>query len=394
MKVIRLDDIGTISGNGVDKRIIPEEVPVRLLNYLDVYHNTFIYSYDLSMVVSADQEQLKRCQIKRGDIFFTPSSEIRSDIGRCAVAMEDIPDGVHSYHVVRLRPVDDQLDVAFSAYVFGSEEFRSQASKLCEGSGTRYVVTLPKFRSMTIRLPITREEQTVIAAVLLDFDKAIIALEQLIKKKAAMKHGIVHALMTGKSRLPGCYEKWKSCRLDRVVVHHSGNSTLIKGRLADSAHPGLYPGYSASGQDVWHNEYSHNGEALVVSAVGSRCGRVFRASGKWVAIANTHVIWPDKNSLDVRFLAHLLDDEKFWLKGGTGQPYVLFKQSLSRHFLLPNMGEQKMIADILDDVDQEICRLSTEVEKLRVVKRGVMQRLLTGRTRLVEPVSLPGDDST
>lgn len=396
MKVVRLGDIGAVSGNGVDKRIVSGEIPVRLLNYLDVYHNTFIYSSNLSMVVSADREKLKRCQIKRGDIFFTPSSEIRGDIGRCAVAMEDIPDGVHSYHVVRLRPTADHLNVRFSAYAFSSDEFRSQASKLCEGSGTRYVVTLPKFRSMTIRLPVARGEQEAIATVLLDCDKAITALEQLIKKKRVIKRGIVNALMTGKRRLPGYHEKWKSYRLDRAVVHHSGDSTLIKGRLVNSAYPGLYPAYSASGQDVWHNEYKHNGEALVVSAVGSRCGRVFLASGRWVAIANTHVIWPAKDCLDVRFLRHYMDneDEEFWLKGGTGQPYVLFKQSLSRRFSLPGIGEQKMIADVLDDVDQEIDRLSTELEKMRVVKCGVMQQLLTGRTRLVESALLPRGDCT
>lgn len=188
------------------------------------------------------------------------------------------------------------------------------------------------------------------------------------------------------------HKAWELSRLDQLVNHHSGNSTLIKGQLASSAYPGLYPGYSASGQDVWHSDYEHHGDALVVSAVGSRCGRVFLASGKWVAIANTHVIWPDRNRLDIRFLRRYLDDENFWLKGGTGQPYVLFKQSLAREFRLPGLAEQRMIADIIDDVDQEIERLTISTQKMHIIKHGMIQQLLTGQVRLVEPMASPTDD--
>lgn len=202
MNTVRLGDIGTISGGGVDKHSIPGEVPVRLLNYLDVYHKRFISSSDLSMVVSANNAHLQRCRIKKGDIFLVPSSEIRSDIGRCAVAVEDIPDGVYSYHVVRLRPRQDAgLDIRFSAYALSTKEFLSQASKLCQGSGKRYVVTLPQFRSMTVTLPSYREQQ-IIAAILSDMDNTEEALEALLIKVRAIKQGMMQRLLSTRFRLP------------------------------------------------------------------------------------------------------------------------------------------------------------------------------------------------
>ena len=99
----RLGEIGEISGAGVDKKVNPNEVPVRLVNYLDVYNKTFLYSKDLTHEVSARRDQVRHCAVEKGDIFFTPTSEVPDDIGRSAVAMEEIPDGVYSYHVVRLR---------------------------------------------------------------------------------------------------------------------------------------------------------------------------------------------------------------------------------------------------------------------------------------------------
>lgn len=195
MNTICLDEIGVISGGGVNKHFNPNEVPVRLLNYLDVYHKTFIRSRDLSMVVSADNAHVRRCRIKKGDIFFTPSSEIRSDIGRCAVAVEDIPDAVYSYHVVRLRPRPHSgLDLRFSAYAFATEEFLSQASRLCQGSGTRYVVTLPQFRSMTITLPPLCEQQA-IAATLAKLDDGIQTLEVLTQKMHAVRQSLMQQLL-------------------------------------------------------------------------------------------------------------------------------------------------------------------------------------------------------
>lgn len=196
----QLGEIGEISGAGVNKKINVNEESVRLVNYLDVYNKTFIYSKDLMHQVSARPGQIRRCAVEKGDIFFTPSSEVPDDIGCSAVAMEDIPDGVYSYHVVRLRLKTD-WDIFFRAYIFNTKEFLDQASRQCDGSGTRYVISLPKFRAMTVRFPPTIEEQRAIGAVLSDMDAEIAALEQRRDKTIAIKQGMMQQLLTGKVRL-------------------------------------------------------------------------------------------------------------------------------------------------------------------------------------------------
>ncbi len=196
----RLEEIGDISGAGVDKKVRTNEVPVRLVNYLDVYHKTFLYSRDLVHRVSARSDQLRHCKVRKGDVFFTPTSEVRDDIGCSALAMEDIADGVYSYHVVQLR-LNMNWDLRFRAYAFDTEDFYAQASTQCEGSGTRYVITLPKFRAMTVRFPPTVAEQRAIATVLSDIDAEIATLERRRDKTRAIKQGMMQQLLTGRVRL-------------------------------------------------------------------------------------------------------------------------------------------------------------------------------------------------
>ena len=197
--VKRLGDIGEIAGAGVDKKIRPAEVPVRLVNYMDVYRKDFIYATDLDHWVTAPSQQARRCAVQKGDVFFTPSSETRDDIANSSVAMEGISDASYSYHVVRLR-LREPWDLHFRAYAFKTREFFDQAETLCDGSGTRYVISLSKFRGIAIKVP-PPDEQTAIASILSDMDMEIAALEAKLAKTRQIKQGMMQELLTGRIRL-------------------------------------------------------------------------------------------------------------------------------------------------------------------------------------------------
>jgi type I restriction enzyme S subunit len=197
--VKRLREVGEVAGAGVDKKARTGEVPVRLLNYLDVYAKDFIYSSDLSHTVTAPSAQAERCAVREGDVFFTPSSEVRDDVGHSTVAMENISGATYSYHVVRLRLHDD-WDLLFRAYAFKSKEFYDQAQVLCQGSGTRYVIPLKQFGEMTVRVP-PISEQTAIAAVLSDMDAEIAVLTARREKTRYLKQGMMQELLVGRTRL-------------------------------------------------------------------------------------------------------------------------------------------------------------------------------------------------
>jgi type I restriction enzyme S subunit len=199
-EVKELCELGSVSGSGVDKKIRSGELPVRLVNYMDVYRHSFIGSAQLHHTVSAPSDQVDRCAVRKGDVFFTPSSEMPFDVAASAVAVEDVPDACYSYHVVRLRLKVD-WDLRFRAYAFKSPGFLQRAAQACEGSGVRYVITQGKFRKLTIRYPSDKVEQAAIADVLFEMDSEITVLESRLNKTRALKQAMMQELLTGRTRL-------------------------------------------------------------------------------------------------------------------------------------------------------------------------------------------------
>ncbi|MBC6454622.1 MAG: restriction endonuclease subunit S, partial [Hormoscilla sp. SP5CHS1] len=66
--------------------------------------------------------------------------------------------------------------------------------------------------------------------------------------------------------------------------------------------------------------------------------------------------------------------------------YGISKQNL-KNILLPVPGkkEQSAITSILSDMDAEIAALEKRRAKTQAMKQGMMQELLTGKTRLIVP---------
>ncbi|MCF3595758.1 restriction endonuclease subunit S [Rhodobacteraceae bacterium LMO-12] len=176
---------------------------------------------------------------------------------------------------------------------------------------------------------------------------------------------------------------WAYCTFDDVTTHHSGNSKLIKGKQFSAPAPRLFPGFSASGQDVWLDHYEHEGIAIIVSAVGARCGKCFFAKEKWSAVANTHVVWPESEALDPKFFWWMVNDEDFWIRGGSGQPFVKTKASFERVFCLPPLNEQrcivKKIEALFDEIDKGVESLQTARSTLGLYCQSLLKSAFEGR---------------
>lgn len=175
---------------------------------------------------------------------------------------------------------------------------------------------------------------------------------------------------------------WALAPINTFARSRSGNSKLIKGQQAQEPAAGLFPAFSASGQDVWVAHPEHEGNAIIISAVGARCGKTFRATGQWSAVANTHIVWPEEIAVDTDWLQLLLNDENFWEKGGSAQPFVKVNATFEREIPLPPLPEQRRIVRKLDTLSARSSTARTHltaIEKLvERYKSGVLGLELSG----------------
>jgi type I restriction enzyme S subunit len=267
-------------------------------------------------------------------------------------------------------------------------------------------------RNFQVRVPEDAVEQRAIAGALSDVDALIVSLERLIAKKRHIKQGTMQRLLTGKARLPGFDGEWPAIRLgDRVAYL----KTATNSRAELSTNAGvkyLHYGDIHTTESVKLNARSADMprlEATRVKAARLRVGDLVFVDasedtagvGKSVeivdvpssgVIAGLHTIAArfDKQVLADGFKGYLQFCPEFrtaLLRLAAGiKVLATSKRHVSSVVMrLPGPEEQRAIAAVLSDMDADITALGARLTKMRDIKQGMMQELLTGRTRLLEP---------
>jgi type I restriction enzyme, S subunit len=170
-----------------------------IVNYMDVFGCSTIRAAQLNGRVSLTPEEIQNFDVKKGDVFFTRTSETAEEIGIASVMLDEPNETVFSGFVLRGRPINDRLSDDFKAYCFKSVFVRKQI--VSKASYTTRALTNGRFLSAVI-LPVPAlPEQTAIAEVLMDMEAELAALEQRREKTRALKQAMMQELLTGKTRL-------------------------------------------------------------------------------------------------------------------------------------------------------------------------------------------------
>lgn len=230
-----------------------------------------------------------------------------------------------------------------------------------------------------LALPPTQAEQEAIAEALSDADALIESLEQLLVKQRQLKQGAMQEMLTGKKRLPGFNGAWKVNRLRDVCQMKSGESITSD----DIDHYSDFPCYGGNGLRGFSKRFTHDGHYALVGRQGALCGNVLTVVGKFFASEHAIVVTSNADT-DVHWLSRVLammNLNRF--SESSAQPGLSVAKLLALECMVPPFSEQIEIATLLSDADAEITALEARLVKAREIKQGMMQELLTGRTRLV-----------
>ena len=242
----------------------------------------------------------------------------------------------------------------------------------------------------TIEIPLPPlSEQRRIAGALQNVDDLIDSLQRVITKKQAIKQGMMQELLTGRTRLPGFDGEWNDVSLGSIATVTMGQSPAGATYNSDSRGTPLVQG-NADIRDrvtfdrVWTTaptKLCKRGDViLTVRAPVGYTAIASRASclGRGVCALST--------KSDNRCLFHaLVYVEPSWALYEQGSTFTAVNSNEVRSFTLrwpADADERSAIAHVLDDAEDELRIIELRLGKARAIKQGMMQELLTGRTRL------------
>jgi len=350
--------------------------------------------------VPMSSSDLDKFRLKRGDLLVCEGGEV----GRAAIWDAPLEECYYQKALHRLRPLhkfDPRLIVAI---------LRQWSAR---GILVNYVTQtsiahLPRDKFMEVPIPRpSLPEQNAIAEALGDADALLDGLDRLIAKKQNLKQAAMQELLTGRTRLPGFSGEWEvlSMTQSSTLKARIGWQGLTTAEYIDSGHYALITGTDFNdGKIDWYNchfvekeryDQDRNIQLQLNDVLLTKDGTIGKAAFvdhlTCPATLNSgvFVIRPKNGSYDPKFLFYVLKSQIFSdflnkLQAGSTILHFYQKDFVNFEFYAPiPIEEQTAIAEVLSDMDAEIEALEARRAKTLSLKQGMMQELLTGRTRLV-----------
>ena len=336
--------------------------------------------------------------VQSGDIIMADTAEDET-VGKCVeiknLGNNKIVAGLHTFFCRPTAP----FAAGWLGYYINSTNYHNQLIPYITGIKVSSISRTSIQETKLLVPPIA--EQRAIAEALSDVDELIAALDKKIAKKRLLKQGAMQKLLTGKKRLPGFTDEWGTISLGDWATMNSGGTPT-------SSVPEYYNGHIPflSISDITEaGKYINKTEKTITEkGLNNSSARMFPAGtimyamyaslGK-CSIANIELscsqailgITP-KCRINPEYLYYYLSfiEEDVKDMGQTGTQSNLSKQIVQNFMVkLPSDNkEQQAIATILSDMDKEIADLDAQRDKYRLLKSGMMQKLLTGQIRLVK----------
>lgn len=253
--------------------------------------------------------------------------------------------------------------------------------------------------SELIRLPASITEQRLIATALADTDDLIRSLAKAIAKKLAVKQGLMQELLSGRTRLPGFASAWGystigalartvggSTPSTRVPTYWGGDIPWFTPAEIDASGSGLV---SKSERTITRDGLMNSGASLLPAGtvlVTSRASIGNTAVAAVPVTTNQGFASLVPNSpKSTWFLYYWIQQNKSELESrSAGSTFleISARKVAAIRIEMPSVDEQEAIGRVLQDADAAIAAVQRRLEATRAIKQGMMQELLTGRTRL------------
>ena len=254
----------------------------------------------------------------------------------------------------------------------------------------QHALTISRLENLTFYFP-PLDEQKRIASALSKIDAYLENTIKLIEEKERFKRGISKKLLTCKegenipeARFKGFEDEWEETQIlefvnNNIIKIEKGKS-ITKSKIEEGDIPVIAGGKTPP---YYHNKYNYNFPCITISASGSAGYVWFHDYKIWAS--DCHVIYTDNKRYNIKFLYHYLkniQDLIYYLQVGGVQKHVYAKDLIKLNIPNITIEEQEKIGGYLSLLDEEIDNLKKQKELIKEMKKGAMQKLLSGEIRL------------
>jgi type I restriction enzyme S subunit len=379
----------------------------------NVEENSFNFKGIKKVTPEFHKRQSKSC-LREGDVLMVQTG----DVGLTTIVSKELV-GANCHALIILRFKLQALDPQYFSYYLNSKDGRNRLKDLEVGTTMKHI-NVGNLLHFPVPVPSSKTEQTAIAKALSDVDALITSLEKLITKKRAIKTAAMQQLLTGKKRLPPfdlthtgykqtelgeIPEDWKVDILEKMSAFITKGSTpttygfswekdgvlFLRSECVSERGLDLYESMyiSEKAHRVLKRSEVRSGDILIT--ITGNVGRLIYLDEKVAeGNINQHIarVRITSENINSTYVFHYLSQKavrKYFQSITTGQAYpqISLTQVRNTEIPYPSLKEQTAIANVLSDMDKEIDALAQRLNKTQQLKQGMMQELLTGRTRLI-----------
>lgn len=308
-----------------------------------------------------------------------------------------------------LAAIRHTKDSNFKFLFYLLKKCKHEFQKKAQGS-TFTAINSNDIKNLKIPVPPLKEQQK-IASILSTVDEHIEQTDKLIEKTKEFKKGLMQKIFSQEIRLKNengeNYPNWEEKRLGNLIekvnlkykhIKHTYHNKDVKFEVCTVSNKlgfvsqydyfvSTKNNYEIASQDksnytiVGLGEFAYNPSRIDVGSIG------LNEKYSNALVSPLYIVFKCKKDLEKIFL-------KYWLKTfyfenqmkrlmDVGVRNSLDYKSFSSMIIkLPSLSEQQKIASILSEVDNQIEEYELKKEKLKTLKKGLMQQLLTGKIRV------------
>jgi len=348
-------------------------------------------------------------KLNAGDVLLNTRNTLEL-VGKVAIWRNELPLAYYNSNLMRLEFNQDKIASAeYANYALNSKSSISRLKAIATGTTSVAAIYTRDLLEFYIPVP-PRSEQVAIGNAISDLDCLISGLDQLIAKKRDIQQAAMQQLLTGQRRLPGFSGEWVTQSLmeiaeskkalfddgDWVEAEHITDQGV---RLIQTGNIGVGCFVEKTNRKYIYEESFESlkckelkvGDILIcrlAEPAGRACIFPDIGENKVITSVDVTIFRPRPEVANRNFLVQIFSTGG-WFKSVLDQVGGTTHKRISRGALgrikisLPHIDEQTAIATILSDMNAELAALEVRRDKARQLKQGMMQELLTGKTRLL-----------